>query len=258
MDRRCGKSSWERGHHPILSVDDGEPKVVGCIECDWSLIVCDALDEELSDADMWRGNRAADVNYDPRRCLAVTQRGARCRLPAEEGSMCDRHRDTRLLWDRSYREFRAPWHRRVSLPEAYKEVFIRAIRDADLVAKDQQVPRETFEQARKLRQDSVVYFVERDGLIKIGTTTNLRTRLRNLGQGGCKMPEGMTVGPVTLLASTPGDRLDESRYHERFRKQRVGGEWFRPNKALLHLIEDLQRAARNGRGDVLDQAVEAA
>lgn len=258
MDRRCSKGSWERGHHPILSLEDGEPKIVGCIECDWSLVVCDALDEELSESELWRGNRVADVNYEQRRCLAVTQKGTRCRLPVEDDSMCDRHRDMRVLWDRSYAAFRAPWYHRVSLPEAYRQVFIRAIRDADLVARDQQVPREIFERARELRQESVVYFVERDGLIKIGTTTNLRARLRSLGQGGCKMPEGMTVGPVTLLASTPGDRVDESQYHERFRKQRVGGEWFRPNKALLRVIEDLQRAERNGRKDILDEALEAA
>ena len=172
--------------------------------------------------------------------------------------MCDRHRDTRALWDRSYAEFRAPWHRRVSLPEAYREVFIRAIRDAELVADAQLVTRETFEKARSLRHASVVYFVEREGFIKIGTTRNLRARLPSLAQGSCKMPAGVTAGPVTLLATTPGDRETESSYHDRFRRQRVAGEWFRPNKALLRLIDDLKRAEENGRKDILDQVLDAA
>ncbi|MFE2710611.1 GIY-YIG nuclease family protein [Streptomyces mirabilis] len=252
MVQHCGKNGWERGHHAIVSLDGPKPEVIGCIECDWDDIVYGDLGDDLTSRERFQ-NRYERAG----RCVTVNQNGARCSLPADRGGTCSRHEDRRALWDRSYAEFRSPWSR-VSLPEAYREVFIRAIRDAGLVEKSQQVKRETFERARELRHASVVYFVERDGLIKIGTTTNLRARLRSLGQGGCKMPEGMTVGPVTLLTSTPGDRLDESHYHERFHKQRVGGEWFRPNKALFRLIEDLQRADRNDRGDILDQVLNAA
>ncbi|SFD14184.1 GIY-YIG nuclease family protein [Streptomyces aidingensis] len=143
------------------------------------------------------------------------------------------------------------------MPEAYREVFIRAIRDAGLVADEQQVTRETFESARSRRHGSVVYFVEREGFIKIGTTRDLRGRLAALEQGGVLMPDGVPPGPVTLLATTLGDRDVESGYHTRFRRQRVKGEWFRPSKALRHLIEDLQRAEQQGRPDVLDEALAA-
>ncbi|MEH0417814.1 GIY-YIG nuclease family protein [Streptomyces sp. B21-083] len=249
MIQHCEKRRWERGHHAIVSLDGEKAEVIGCLECDWDSVVYNDLGDNLTDMERF------EHRYEqPTRCIAINQNGTRCKLRADGGGACDRHEDRRALWNRSYAEFRSPWSR-VSLPEAYREVFIRAIRDAGLVEKGQQVKRETFERARDLRQASVVYFVERDGLIKIGTTTNLHARIRNLGQGGCKMPEGMTVGPVTLLASTPGDRLDESNYHERFRKQRVGGEWFRPNKALLRLVEDLQRAERSGNRDILDQVL---
>jgi hypothetical protein len=156
-----------------------------------------------------------------------------------------------------YHGFRSPW-RDVSLPEAYRAVFIRAIQDAGLVQDAQEVTRATFEEARRLRHASVVYFVERQGLIKIGTSRRLKARLESISHGACKMPDGMAPGPVNLLATMPGDQRTESSYHHRFRRQRVAGEWFRPNKALLRLIEDLQRAEESGRSDILDQVLEIA
>ena len=35
---------------------------------------------------------------------------------------------------------------------------------------------------------SVVYFVERQGFVKIGTTTQLEKRLRDIGKGGQMIP----------------------------------------------------------------------
>lgn len=103
------------------------------------------------------------------------------------------------------------------------------------------IARAALDRAKNERKSSFVYFVEREGLIKIGTTTNLRSRLKTLGKGG-SMPPGMTVGPVKLLASTRGTRVEEREYHEKFRKQRIPKtEWFRPNKALWREIETIQR-----------------
>ncbi|MER7733693.1 GIY-YIG nuclease family protein [Streptomyces erythrochromogenes] len=161
-----------------------------------------------------------------------------------------------MFWEQNYGVFRSPWAR-ISLPEAYRQIFIRAIRDAGLVANEQLVTRETFEQARRLRHGSVVYFVEREGFIKIGRSTSLKQRLPSLASGSCLMPDGVKPGPVKLLATTPGDHEVESAFHLRFRRQRVRGEWFRPNKALLNLVEDLQRDERRGRPDVLDEVLEA-
>lgn len=77
---------------------------------------------------------------------------------------------------------------------------------------------------------SRVYFVERDDLIKIGTTVHLPERLRQLGYKG---------GPVTFLAAEPGGRVLECEIHQRFAKHHVGGEWFHPTRALRAYIRNV-------------------
>jgi hypothetical protein len=85
-----------------------------------------------------------------------------------------------------------------------------------------------------------VYFVERENLIKIGITGNLENRLKGLSSGG-SMPQGMTVGPVVLLATEPGDEAHEQRLHERFAEWRIGGtEWFWPSQPLRAYVAGLQ------------------
>jgi hypothetical protein len=85
--------------------------------------------------------------------------------------------------------------------------------------------------------DQGVYFVERDGLIKIGETGSLRKRLAALRQGKRK---------VQLLAIGAADGLHyntrqgaERRVHHLFRHLHVGFEWFTPDAALLEFIEDV-------------------
>lgn len=83
---------------------------------------------------------------------------------------------------------------------------------------------------------SVVYFMEREGFIKIGWTRFLDERVSAVSRGAA-MPEGMTVGPVHLLGSMVGDRADEKRLHERFAEWRLDGtEWFYPAPELLEFI----------------------
>lgn len=114
--------------------------------------------------------------------------------------------------------------------------------------KRRQAEREAREAER--RKASVVYFVERDGFIKIGFTTQLRKRLSALGKGG-QMPEGMTVGPVKLLATLPGDDDNEGYLHRRFRAHRIDGtEWFYPAPELLAFI----RRLKDYRGDSFGKA----
>jgi hypothetical protein len=74
--------------------------------------------------------------------------------------------------------------------------------------------------------DGTVYFVLRDGLIKIGWTRNLYKRLWALGRGSSFIP-GLTVGPVEILHTMPGSRWAETDWHHTFAEQRVAGEWFR-------------------------------
>lgn len=85
-----------------------------------------------------------------------------------------------------------------------------------------------------------VYFAERDGFVKIGTTINLGGRIKTLAAGGSMLP-GMTVGPVTLLATIPGGLKEEQKLHRRYWHLRVDPkrEWFRFEGALRRYIEGL-------------------
>ena len=81
-----------------------------------------------------------------------------------------------------------------------------------------------------------VYFVERDGFVKIGYTANLNRRLDALGRGG-SFAEGMTVGPVYLLAHIDGDEVLEKSLHRRFGADRIAGsEWFYPSDDLKRYL----------------------
>lgn len=68
----------------------------------------------------------------------------------------------------------------------------------------------------------VVYFAERNGLVKIGTTSHLARRLRQI--------------KATLLGFEPGGFSEEAALHRQFADFRVEGEWFEPVVPLLERI----------------------
>jgi hypothetical protein len=76
----------------------------------------------------------------------------------------------------------------------------------------------------------VVYFIQpsgRDGLIKIGTTSNPGQRLRRL-----------RASDDHVLLMLPGTFRQERMLHAVFDADRVGrSEWFRPSLALLEFIQ---------------------
>jgi len=78
--------------------------------------------------------------------------------------------------------------------------------------------------------DAVVYYLQRatDGAIKIGTSTNLTSRLSRLRE---------KHGTLTVLATEPGSYALEVSRHEQFASLGLGGEWFRPCVELLEHIE---------------------
>lgn len=79
------------------------------------------------------------------------------------------------------------------------------------------------------RSESVVYYVERQSRIKVGTTTDLPRRTSALGG--------------QLVATEPGDRLLEGFRHQQFADLRCVGEWFNPGPALVGHISFLRRKA---------------
>lgn len=76
----------------------------------------------------------------------------------------------------------------------------------------------------------VVYFVRLGSLIKIGFTTNLVQRLRD-------------VPHEEVLGVTMGTMRDEKAIHGRFAHLRQSGEWFRPAPDLEEFIAALGEAA---------------
>jgi Meiotically up-regulated gene 113 len=83
-------------------------------------------------------------------------------------------------------------------------------------------------------RDDTVYYILFGNRIKIGISSNLRSRLDSLPRG------------VRVLATEPGGRDVERERHEQFADCRVGGEWFRPTHALLVHVANLAL----GEGDV--------
>ncbi len=89
----------------------------------------------------------------------------------------------------------------------------------------------------------LVYVVrsERSGLLKIGTTTDLNRRLRELSR--------LCRGAVSLLTTLPGDAQLERRLHALCAADAVAGEWFRPSESVMGLVASAKRlAVRAGDG----------
>jgi T5orf172 domain len=94
-----------------------------------------------------------------------------------------------------------------------------------------------------------VYFAERDGFVKIGRTSHLGKRMHDIGKGSC-MPQGMSVGPVRLLAAIHCDCtvkgcIRERHFHEKFRDTWLEGEWFLLDPEMASFIGGLEDCLDN-------------
>lgn len=89
----------------------------------------------------------------------------------------------------------------------------------------------------------VVYFIECGDLIKIGTSNQMRVRLRQTTNG--------SAAPVTLLATHPGTRIAERATHDKFDHLRQHGEWFSDAPELREHIEGVL----DGRWDLRAETV---
>lgn len=80
-----------------------------------------------------------------------------------------------------------------------------------------------------------VYFITRkndpEGLVKIGYTSDMVTRMTNLRTA---IPEGCEI-----LCTVPGGRDLESYLHLTFDAERVAGEWFKNSEGLSSMIKML-------------------
>jgi hypothetical protein len=104
--------------------------------------------------------------------------------------------------------------------------------------------REVREWPSKYGRAHCVYFAERDGFVKIGRTTDLGKRMHDIGKGSC-MPQGMSVGPVRVLAvihcacETKGC-VRERYFHDKFRGTWLEGEWFLLDQEMASFIGGLE------------------
>ena len=75
-----------------------------------------------------------------------------------------------------------------------------------------------------------IYFAqsEHGGPVKIGFTTDLEQRLRNL--------QSASPYPLVLRATFPGTEADERKLHRRFAANRLHGEWFTPDASMENVV----------------------
>lgn len=97
-------------------------------------------------------------------------------------------------------------------------------------------PSSTLPRSRKLSDTNVcnLYFLAGAGLIKIGITTNLTSRIRSI--------RNSSPAPLVLLATGAGCTLWEGFAHSRFRHLRRHGEWFEDEGSIRDYILDLAKA----------------
>ena len=75
----------------------------------------------------------------------------------------------------------------------------------------------------------MIYFLQQsdNGPIKIGKTDNLKNRIREL--------RNASPYSLNLLKTIPGN--NERKYHFKFKKYQIKGEWFEPSEELLKFID---------------------
>jgi len=89
---------------------------------------------------------------------------------------------------------------------------------------------------RRNRQPDTVYLalIEARGIVKIGVTSNIGTRLRQIAWAQ-RVPAAEVV-PIGIYS---GSRLTERRIHARFAHLRIEGEWFRYTDEIYQFMERL-------------------
>lgn len=105
-----------------------------------------------------------------------------------------------------------------------------AVLDASVAVEDFPRSLDSYRQPASTSFEGWVYFMRRERLIKIGTTTNLPRRAQQLN--------------ATILAKCPGSYTEEAQLHAKFADLRRHGEWFEPGPELMKLINAI-RAEQN-------------
>lgn len=163
-------------------------------------------------------------------CLAAKSDGYRCGRMDSPGDdpFCSFHMTRALEW---------------FLGRATQEQIRKERSNIDLMAKD---ARQIIADAQAILGTSPagarVYFYELEGqgLVKIGTSHRPETRTKQFRSGkGCTFPPNCDPKTGHLLGHIAGDIAVERALHQRYRPQRVAGEWFRLTDELANHIDSL-------------------
>jgi hypothetical protein len=100
------------------------------------------------------------------------------------------------------------------------------------------------EEANKVRESAMVYFIQAGRRVKIGQSQNPDKRLHSIRTGySTKKPDGLNTSNAKLLAVEPGGLERERELHIQFAHLRVAGEWFDKGPELKTYIEGLGQLA---------------
>lgn len=176
----------------------------------------------------------------------MNRHGARCQYISSGGGRCVSFAEDRLLLDLQL------------CPNHYHILFRKILRDVAQIPDLQQKIRTTIARIdnpkQRLKRDlpaaSLIYFVRRGHHIKIGVTTDIGRRMREL-ERGANMAPGMRNTSCELLHVQPGTVEDETRLHSEFMAYRIAGtEWFDDRPRLLARINELKESGSHAtKGD---------
>ncbi|MGY1579162.1 GIY-YIG nuclease family protein [Streptomyces sp. MN13] len=111
-----------------------------------------------------------------------------------------------------------------------------AVLDASLAIDPSNRAVDSYRQTAAIPGTSWVYFMRRERLIKIGTSTDVLRRAKTLN--------------ATVLVKCLGSYSEEQQLHAKFAAHRRHGEWFEPVPELMRLINAIR--AEQGLPEILD------
>ena len=85
-----------------------------------------------------------------------------------------------------------------------------------------------------------VYYIQCGAFVKIGTSINPESRVRQLERGGKAKRPSLWVGSPKLIAYMPGNVAKERELHRQFAATRDEGEWFLMTEDLIEHVDDTQ------------------
>lgn len=96
---------------------------------------------------------------------------------------------------------------------------------------------------RRQRESQGLVYIAGAGpdTVKIGFTTNVRSRLKGLSTG--------SPTEIEVLAVFPGTMADERELHQRFAKDHLRGEWFRLSPEITEFIESKKVKSSGAKPD---------